>query len=140
MKSSMKRMLALVLSLMLLIPALAEDTEQSVQNDVVLEELDIPEGDASDDVELDLELDGAIEPSLDLSEGDLIEVPEIGDLVDEASTENAGAAEEGALADNAGETAKVRYIDARARTRAKRPVMFSSPATRTGTWATAGMP
>ena len=41
MKSSMKRMLALVLSLMLLIPALAEDTEQSVQNDVVLEELDI---------------------------------------------------------------------------------------------------
>jgi hypothetical protein len=36
MKSSMKRMLALVLSLMLLIPALAEDTEQSVQNDVVL--------------------------------------------------------------------------------------------------------
>ena len=98
---------------MLLIPALAEDTEQGVQNDVVLEELDIPEGDASDDVELDLELDGAIEPSLDLSEGDLIEVPEIGDLVDEASTENAGTAEEGALADNAGETAKVRYIDAR---------------------------
>ena len=56
---------------MLLIPALAEDTEQGVQNDVVLEELDIPEGDASDDVELDLELDGAIEPSLDLSENEL---------------------------------------------------------------------
>ena len=88
---------------MLLIPALAEDTEQGVQNDVVLEELDIPEGDASDDVELDLELDGEINPSLDLSEGELIEVPEIGDFVDEASTGNAGAAEEGALADNAGE-------------------------------------
>ena len=44
MKSSMKRMLALILSLMLLMPALAEDTEPTEQ-EVVLEELVIPEED-----------------------------------------------------------------------------------------------
>ena len=57
MKSSMKRMLALILSLMLLIPALAEDTEPTEQ-EVVLEELVIPEEDELGDVELQLDWTG----------------------------------------------------------------------------------
>ncbi len=45
MKPSMKRMMALVLSLMLLFPALAEDSEQIIvpESEAVLEELNLPE-------------------------------------------------------------------------------------------------
>ena len=104
MKSSMKRILALILSLMLLIPALAEDTEPTEQ-EVVLEELVIPEEDELDDVELQLD-DGI---PVDLSVEDLLEVPEIEDIdevvADDSSEETV---EDGALADNAGETVSVR--------------------------------
>ena len=117
MKSSMKRILALVLSLMLLIPALAEDSEQT-EPEVVLEELVIPEEDELGNVELELELDDEIGVPADLSVEDFLEVPEIEDIdeaVDEAVEDALEETTEadGTLADNAGETVRVRYIDAR---------------------------
>ena len=131
MKHAMLRTLALILVLMLVLPGLVladDDTLALPESGIDMGDMELPEqdGDALQDVELTLEVDGEEgigiteeEPASILDGGEalegLIDVPALEDIDDavEAAPEADAEQADGALADNAAETVSVSYMDAR---------------------------
>ena len=120
MRNHVNRILALILALLLALPVmtLAEDDAENIllsgqetaaeEQDALELEMDLAQGE--DSLELEdqgLELNLTMDDSIELSE-DLLEL----DVSGEAGEESPEANE---LADNAGETVSVRYIDAKGR-------------------------
>ena len=119
MKSTLKRWMALALALMLLLPALAEDTEMLLLPDsaVGTEEPGITKVDVLKDgdldLELELELDGDLEIPVDALDANPLENSALGDLVEAAGE---ASPEANLLADNAAETVEICYMDAKGKT------------------------
>ena len=109
--------MALALALMLLLPALAEDTEMLLLPDsaVGTEEPGITKVDVlkDGDLELELELNGDLEIPVDALDANPLEISALGDLVEAAGE---ASPEANLLADNAAETVEICYMDAKGKT------------------------
>ena len=102
----------------------------------MLEEPVIPEEDELGDVELQLD-DGI---PVDLSVEELLDVPEIEDIDEAVVNVSSEEPEENSeLADNAGETVRVRYIDAKGRDQGEKTCTKVRAGNETGPSARAGM-
>ena len=123
MKTTLKRVMALLLALLLAVPALAlsEDGEALILEP---EQEIVPQDQAGLELELEEELDGLDDLDLVLDPGgdDALEIPEdlsVLDGVDEAGESDVeGNVEDGALASNDWEYIDVPYVDAKGKQQA----------------------